>query len=48
MIPVEQAVLKEILLDGVNVTNSETQAMKWAQQIIALLRQNGLTIQPTE
>ena len=44
MIPPEQAALFEILLDGVNVTNSERQAMRWAHEIIERLDSAGYAI----
>jgi len=46
MLPVELSVLIEILLKGVNVTNSKTQASKWASEIMKQLEAAGYKIVP--
>jgi hypothetical protein len=45
MIPPELATLRDILLGAeVHVTNSETQALRWASKIIAKLADAGYEI----
>lgn len=45
MIEPEVAALTEILLNGVNVTNSESQAARWARDIIRQMREAGYMIE---
>ncbi len=45
MIPPEVATLRDILLKAVNVTNSETQATRWAREIIEHMYQAGYMIE---
>lgn len=45
MIPPEVAALRDILLRDPNVTNSETQATRWAQRIIDRLYAAGYFVE---
>jgi DNA-directed RNA polymerase specialized sigma54-like protein len=45
MIPPEVATLRDILLKGVNVTNSERQATGWAFEIIKKMQEAGYMIE---
>lgn len=46
MLEPEVATLADILLKGVNVTNSETQAVRWAREIIDTLEKQRYKIVP--
>lgn len=45
MLEPEVNALRAILLTGVNVTNSETQATRWAREIIQQMRNAGYMIE---
>lgn len=45
MLEPEIATLRDILLNGVNVTNSETQATRWAREIIEQMYQAGYFVE---
>lgn len=46
MISEEMSALVEILLRGVNVTNSEVQSHRWAGDIMRQLKERGYEIVP--
>lgn len=45
MLEPEVNALRAILLTGVNVTNSDTQATRWAREIIKQMREAGYMIE---
>jgi hypothetical protein len=45
MLEPEIAALRDILLNGVNVTNSEVQATRWAREIIEQMYQAGYSVE---
>lgn len=44
MLEPEIATLRDILLNGINCTNSESQATKWAREIVESLFEKGYVL----